>query len=1775
MVAGNCFKPSMSVSRICREPHFARGLMSLFRIVPCLLLSGSGGTLWSQVRLNEIVAATSDRLTLADERGRVRPGSGVFWTDPGFTTPGWKTGTAPLGFGGAGLGTNVASLMQNRTPNLYVRKVISLSAGEVANEGQLQLKVRFDDGFIAWINGREVARANAGPAGHFIYADQKAYNFSVSVTDPAYTPNSQPGTAPTAPTTGITYPLVGRVSDFLQPGDNILAIQLINRNLGSNARIDAELSIVPANAVLDLVRHPFEDANHAAEVHRNLGGTITNTTEGSIPVGSWLDRAAVAQSSGPWNDLTLRSALVAGGGYDGTGALRYSYSQSDAVSGKAAFSGPVLTLAPQIPAGGLTEADLENLKLTFRFRATANAEFNIRLDPDGHTPAASLTGLAALTPTAGPGAIQDPADSFEDSVGGQRTRTVNAAGAATNLISGSTRNTTAILTGSAMRDASFALLEDASAGGGTGTIPGALQFDVVKAPAVFDPFGFSWQPLIVRSWTAATITVAQLKSGSVHFDYQLPAGVGCNVFLEAAIGSPTPADRLGLGSIMGNGAWRIASLDTGTGTNQAGFISSLNSIPTNSVRVIFISNEPLPTGTRMSVDNIGYFPWRTYSAALSTGTNQAAFLAAVDARPSAQVVPVFEKTGIATAPDTAAVTIDDFALTFTKLNAGTPAVLQPFAAAGWSYFPGLAEPSGGIVEPADFTKPGGTSEYADWIELFNSGSSAVDLAGWSLTDSRDTPQKFRFPAGTSIAPGAALVVVADGRSTPPGAAWLHAPFSLDRSGEYLALHDPSGNVNDALEDYPDQTSFYSWGRDPASRQWGYLRTATPGAANTGTSLGGRARGPVFGIAGGFYPTTISVPVSTVTPGATIRYTTDGSDPTPTTGLPINSNLTLGFISDRIGHVIKARAFAPGLLPSEVVTHTYLINQHSILRTAPAVLLSGEAGRTFYKPEGILAIQCGTWNSSIWTPTSASNYNLPVGDGRLLDPESSARPYERPVFLEYYLPDNRPGIRENAGIRISSSPFSRPRLVLSDSPGKTLWSANETLKPSFNIFFRSDYGNDNISYPLIPEMEVRTFSEFRLRAGKNDISNPFIRDEFIRRLWSDMGQEGTVGTFTSVYLNGIFKGYYNLVERVREAFMQSHYRSKEEWDVNYIGVFENGDNIHWNTILQSRLNANLTIKANWDALRGVLDVTNFADYILLNTWAAMWDWPHNNWVMARERSPRGLWRCYVWDAEGGMGLYGNKGPTYQTLNQDLLTVGAAENNTPIPVTFRRLMTSPEFRLLFADRIHKHLFNDGALTDAKTAPRRSSTQAEVAPLMSLASITPETAWYTSWVNPTSGRRATLFPKTTAPAAHGQFRDPNRDNNLNDTLWPLTLPPIFSQHGGPVTPGFTLSLSHSAPAGSVIYYTNDGTDPRDWGHVVAATAQSWLNPIAFQISSTIVKARVLNSTSNEWSPLAEARFALAAVPASPANTVISEVMYHPPDPGTAEAAAGFTDPDDFEYIVVQNIGDSPIELSGLRFQSGVTYSFENTTRPVLDPGQRTILAKNSKALRLRYGTSIDALLGGEYFGSLKNSGSPLRLEIASTGVVIKAFSYDDETPWPVAADGGGSSLLLANPAANPDHTLPASWIASAALGGQPTGSALNLSYQQWGTWVFGAGQLTDPPTKPESDFDGDSLPNLMEFLTGGNPLLPEASPSLQWNIVSAPGEARVIRLAFPRLPGLTGYHLNVESSSDLLSWDAGFSLTGSAPLPNGATLQHWEKGVPMGMGHLFIRLKAIPSP
>jgi len=1147
-----------------------------------------------------------------------------------------------------------------------------------------------------------------------------------------------------------------------------------------------------------------------------------------------------------------------------------------------------------------------------------------------------------------------------------------------------------------------------------------------------------------------------------------------------------------------------------------------------------------------------------------------------------------------------------------RINAGlrlanvVPVEFVPVGAAAgaWAYFVGCAEPSGGVVDLGlilkTFTPPIGEeddydppSKFSDWVELQNWGDTAVNLGEWSLTDDPAVPGKWRFPADTMLPGGGFLVVMCDDRdeaNAPAGPAtrW-HTNFRLNQHGGGLALfNDAAQLVDSLLLNYPSQVSFCSYGRVPDDPQrFGFLGYATPGATNTGPAYVGRL-GPVefldssgLELNGGIYSApALTLTLRNATPGAVIRYTLDGTEPAEWNGTIYSQPLVLVQSDEKTANVVRARAFSPGWLSSKVKTATYLLRQAPALTNLAVLLLSGKPSQDWYAPDGLLAIVGGQWvpggEGSIWQASGPQSYNFALGAGA---------PAEREVHWEYYFPPDLYGagqqpIRANVGLRVAASDDSRPRLRLTGAASSSPWPPmDETEKTSFNVYFGGEFGPGVLDYSLFTNYTVKEFKHLRLRAGKNDIANPFITDELVRRLWLDLGQVGARGLFCSLYVNGVYKGVYNLSERFREPFFQAHYRSQANWDVNYSWDWVNGDELALNQLLDA-LDLDLADLANWRSITNRLDIDNAADYYLLNIYCAMWDWPDSNFVIARERSagPDRRFRFAVWDAEGAFNVIGYAhGASYNTIVNDLVVDSTHPNYwAPLVHIFRRLASCQEFQLRFADRVNRHMFNGGVLDDRDpdgVGPLRShfgnrlnELVQEVASAVEYNSGSAMTlSAFNHWVSPTSGRRSYLLDTT---AGRRMLRVAG--------FWPVTEPPRFSQHGGTVSNGFSLSMTSTvATAGqtAAIYFSADKRDPRLEGGNLDPLASLYTNRVPITQVVTL-KARARNNATGEWSPLTEATFAPAAVPASSENLAVVELMYHPPDATAAEQAAGFQNADDFEFLRLQNIGAAPIDLQGVRFVDGIGFDYSQGSMRYLNPGANVLVVANQKAFQLRYSPDCGTSIAGEYTGNLSNAGERLRL-VGSNNDVLRDFTWGDVWPWPIAADGDGPSLLLVGPEANPDPANPASWTVSACPGGLPCGEAPAQTYAAWRALYWsGAGGTNNFVSGPNADPDGDGLVNFVEYALGLDPRHTSPTPQVVSAVETYADELH-LTLQIRLMPGASDARFIWEISEDLQTWfPAGETvqiLAKEARLDGSANWKYIYSP-PLGRpGRCFLRLRA----
>ncbi len=950
---------------------------------------------------------------------------------------------------------------------------------------------------------------------------------------------------------------------------------------------------------------------------------------------------------------------------------------------------------------------------------------------------------------------------------------------------------------------------------------------------------------------------------------------------------------------------------------------------------------------------------------------------------------------------------------------------NPFAGASWTCTVDSTLPPVD-VEISEFLAANRTGltdqdgDYEDWIEIHNRGADAVSLAGWALTDEPDEPGKWVFPAVTLPA-DAYLVVFASGKDRRPDAGELHTSFKLDSSGEYLGLFtadSPRQAAGEYAPQFPPQRSDYSYGLNAAG-ETGYFDPPTPRAPNDALALfNGFCADPAASIPAGLKEGTqhLAVELACPTPGAEIFYTLDASEPSRTNGLRYAGPLDLYGATRSPSRIVRAVAYAPGLLPSNHVTFSYVFVAYVPTQAAdplgfPSTWPNAPAADYAMDPEiagnAAYASLIAEGLRSLATVSIVCDFDdlFNAVSGIYANPTQEGIAWERAASAELFQPDGRTGFRQNCGLRIQGGASRTPE---------------KSPKHSFRLIFRGDYGATRLRCALFPDSRVSSFDTIVLRAGFNNswihwdsaqrLRSQYLRDQWARDAVRDMGRPSSHGFFVNLYLNGVYWGLYNICERPSAPFAAAYLGGdSEDYDALNAGVPVDGDKTAWNQMM-AVANAGLSSLAQYEALQGYLDVPGFIDYMLVNIYGANQDWPHQNYYAARRREPGAQYRLFAWDSER----------TLESATTDGLA-RLVPANGDLGTLFTRLKENAEYRLLFADRAHRHLMNGGVLTpqacDARWTALAGKTDAAAAAESARwgdyrrdvhpYSVAPYLLYTRNdhWLPEQTRLRTQYFPQRTATVL-AQLRGAG--------LYPAIGAPIFSRHGGVIAAGYPLVITLPAGTTGTIYFTTDGADPRVYGTGAAApSASPYSSPIVLD-DPTHVKARTLYNGA--WSALTEAVFTIPR----PLDAVrITEIMYHPPEGGAWDADA-------YEFLELRNTGAAVLDVSGVRIGDGIDYVFPEGT--ILEPGAFVVLAVDAGAFAARY-PGVPLL--GVYRRNLSNGGDTLVL-YGPEGEVLESVTYLDASPWPVEADGAGYSLVPSGDAEDPND--PLYWRPSTFWGGSP---------------------------------------------------------------------------------------------------------------------------------------------
>lgn len=538
--------------------------------------------------------------------------------------------------------------------------------------------------------------------------------------------------------------------------------------------------------------------------------------------------------------------------------------------------------------------------------------------------------------------------------------------------------------------------------------------------------------------------------------------------------------------------------------------------------------------------------------------------------------------------------------------------------------------------------------FSDWIELYNNGPVAIDLAGYYLSDEPSNPTRWQVPTGfnTVIAPGGRKMVFASDADTVTPSGQIHTNFKLTQShGNWILLSDPSAVLLDSLQCRLTQRGHSRGRKTDAANTWGIFTVPTPDISNgTQTAYTAYATKPIFNLNAGNYTSTQNITLSSPDPNVTIYYTSNGTVPTATstaytTPIPVTVTVAL-----------RARAISsnPLILPSFTETNTYFINdavdsRYNVVSLCGAFTAASSSGGGYL---------FGFGSTPAWSSLEYFDNNF-------------TQQFEQEVLTSRHGNDSWAYAQKGMDVEAFDETGTKAEFAHA--------FFNTTLRDTFGRFILKNAGSDN--FPLGPGNACH------------------LRDVFAQTLAEKYSLDMDYRRFrpSIVFINGEYWGVYDFRERVDgEHFKYYYNKSKKKVDhLSYWGglTIRLGSDTGWVNLYNYIMTNPMSVSANYNHVKDYLNIRSFSQYFIFNEYLVNHDWLNWNtmWWRARGNNPV-KWRYVLWDEDAICGLnnpnytgVGTIGPT----NDPCEPTSLFQNNPSIKHTdmLTKLFNNPEFEQKF--------------------------------------------------------------------------------------------------------------------------------------------------------------------------------------------------------------------------------------------------------------------------------------------------------------------------------------------------------------------------------------------------------------------------------------------------------------------------------------------------------------
>lgn len=490
----------------------------------------------------------------------------------------------------------------------------------------------------------------------------------------------------------------------------------------------------------------------------------------------------------------------------------------------------------------------------------------------------------------------------------------------------------------------------------------------------------------------------------------------------------------------------------------------------------------------------------------------------------------------------------------------------------------------------------------DWIELYNTSSSDFDISGWHISDKENKPGKWKIPEGTIIPANGHLVFLCSGRD---GKFYdeYHTNFKLTQTKgtDIVLLSDPSENI---IEMFPLDLTLVEHSRCRAvdgGSDWKICTAPSFGTSNNATpKVNAYTATPEMSLEGGFYTGPQVVTLTNNEPNSVLRYTLDGTNPTP------NSPEYVSPLLVTHTKVVKAQSFSndPLILPGKMDFNTYFINEDFSLAV--------------FSVAADDVIDLANGNGSL----------IPIGSLEYFDTDK-----ERAATAYGSL--NRHGQDSWVLDHRSLDWVTRDEMGYSKAVDAKLFAYSD--RDEYQKFMFRNSGDDN--YPAINDNAHQ--------------GSTHIRDEYVHTLaqLGGMKLDQRAVERVIVFLNGEYWGVYGMRERPVDHDYTNEYYDQGKYEIQYLSTWGSSEAEYggiqavadWEDLRNFILQNNMAVPSNYQIAKDSISMKSLIDYFVMNLNVVAVDWLNYNTGWWRGRNPDGdhkKWGYILWDLDATFDYYIN-------------------------------------------------------------------------------------------------------------------------------------------------------------------------------------------------------------------------------------------------------------------------------------------------------------------------------------------------------------------------------------------------------------------------------------------------------------------------------------------------------------------------------------------------------